>query len=49
MGYFHKMQDFMNAELLALAEIFTIQKFMTLNLRNQYFMNIYGSIVVRVI
>ena len=30
-GYFHQVQIFTNAALLALAEIFMIQKFMTLS------------------
>ena len=34
---FHKVLIFMNAELLTLAEIFTIYKFTTLNLRSQHF------------
>ena len=48
MGYFHKVQIFMNAALLALAEIFTIQKFTTLNSCNQHLMKIYSAFVVRI-
>ena len=46
MGYFHEAQTFINAALLALAEIFMIQKFTTLSSRNQHFAKIYGSFVV---
>ena len=38
----------MNIALMALAEIFTIQKFMTLSTRDQHFTKIYGSFIVRI-
>ena len=44
MGYFHKVQIFMNPALLTLAEIFTIKKF--LSSRNQHFTKIYKSFIV---
>ena len=44
MGYFHEVQIFTNAALLAVAEIFTTEKFTSLSPRNQHF--IYGSFVV---
>ena len=48
MGYFHEVQIFTNATLLALAEILTIQKFTTLSSCNQHLTKIYGSFLVRV-
>ena len=48
MGYLYEVQFFMNADFWALAEIFMIQKFTTLNSCNQHAVKIYGSFVIRI-